>query len=140
MDNRLDKVLSYLIAVNLTEFEDKYRGYLYVSGANGDAPEVRHFCIATLAVMLELAGVPPQASQYVISELKSQSDAELKEGIVAILNGSHLIVSKGEESNKMVLLPTLQPTEDQPPYTLTSTMYFVKNLWKQASDILAGKA
>lgn len=136
---RLDPVLTYLIAVNLAEFEDKYRGYLQIAGA-GEEPTVRHFAIATLAMMLEMALVPPHVGQFLVAQLGKQTDEELKEGCIAIVNGTHLIITKGVESNTMVILPMLRPTTEPPRYTLTSTMYFVRGVWTQATDVLAGKA
>lgn len=134
-----DPVLLYLISVNLTEHEGSYRGLLQVAGA-GATPATRHFTIATTALMLQMSQTPLPVIMTVVNCLRDQSDAQLQDGLVAILNGSHLAVSKGSDANTMFLIDTLQAVEQPPKYVLTSSMYFVKSIWQQADDILAGRA
>lgn len=134
-----DLVLLYLISVNLTEHESAYRGLLQVAGA-GSSPTTRHFTIAAMALMLQMSQVPLQVIMTVVNCLRDQSDDQLKDGLVAILNGSHIVVSKGLDANTMFLIDTLQVVDQQPKYLLTSSMYFVKAVWQQADDILSGRA
>ena len=134
-----DPVLLYLIAVNLADREVDYRGLLQVAGAK-EEPEVRHFAIATVAFMLQLAQVPMPAIMTVVDQLKGQSDAQIKDGLVAILNGSHLIVSRGSDATTMYLIGTMQQTSEPPRYTLTSNMYHVNKIFEQIEAVLSGKA
>jgi hypothetical protein len=134
-----DSVLLYLISVNLTDHENAFRGLLQVAGAAHN-PVTRHFTIAAMALMLQMSQIPLQVIMTVVNCLKDQSDDQLKDGLVAILNGSHIVVSKGPEANTMFLIDTLQVVDQQPKYLLTSSMYFVKNVWQQADDILKGRA
>jgi hypothetical protein len=134
-----DQVLLYLISVNLTEHENAFRGLLQVAGA-GQSPSVRHFTIAAVALMLQMSQVPLQVIMTMVNCLKDQSDAQLQDGLIAILNGSHIVISKGPDANAMFAIDTLEPIEQQPKYVLTSSMYFVRAVWQQASDILGGKA
>lgn len=138
-DRTSDPVLLYLIAVNLADREIDYRGLLRTAGATGQ-PALRHFAIATVSFMLQLAQVPMPAIMTVITTLRDQTDEELKEGLIAILNGTHLVISKGSASNGMFLIGTMEPVDEQPRYLLTSNMYFVKHIWKQIEDVLAGRA
>lgn len=133
-----DQVLLYLISVNLTEHENAYRGLLQVAGA-GSTPSPRHFTIATIALMLQMSQVPLQVIMTVVNCLRDQSDEQLQDGLIAILNGSHVVVSRGPDANTMFLIDTLQVIEQQPKYVLSSSMYFVKSVWQQAADILAGR-
>ena len=135
----LDPILTYLISVNLADFEDKYRGYLHILGVT-ESPAIRHLAIASTAVILEMAQLPSHVCQFIVGELNKQTDVELKDSFVSILNGTHLIISKGPSANIIVLIPTLRPVTEQPKYTITMTMYFVKSVWAQAADIMAGKA
>lgn len=134
-----DKVLLYLISVNLTEHESAYRGLLQVAGA-GANPTTRHFTIAAMALMLQMSQIPLPVIMTVVNCLRDQSDDQIKVGLVAVLNGSHIVVSKGLDANTMFLIDTLEVVEQQPKYLLTSSMYFVKNVWQQADDILSGRA
>jgi len=134
-----DPVLLYLISVNLTDHESAFKGLLQVAGA-GQQPSTRHFTIAAMALMLQMSQIPLQVIMTVVNCLKDQSDAQLKDGLVAILNGSHIVVSKGPDANTMFLIDTLQVVDQQPRYLLTSSMYFVKAVWQQADDILTGRA
>ena len=133
-----DPVLLYLIGVNMTEHENAYRGMLQVAGA-GQTPTTRHFAIATIAMMMQLSQIPLPVIMTVVNSLRDQSDEQLKDGLIAILNGSHLVLSRGEAST-MFTIDTLQMVKEQPRYVLTSSMYFLSNVWKQADDILSGKA
>jgi len=134
-----DSVLLYLIGVNMTEHENAYRGMLQVAGA-GERPQVRHFTIATVALMLQLSQIPLPIIMMVVNSLRDQSDEQLKDGLISILNGSHIIVARGPDAYSMYMIDTLQATDKQPQYVLTSSMYFVNHVWQQASDILSGKA
>lgn len=134
-----DPVMLYLVACNLTDFEAMYRGLLQIAGAE-DEPSARHFTIATSALMLTRAGVPMPAVMAAVNTLSHQSDEDLKDGLIAILNGTHLIISQGQKDHLMMLIDTLKVCTEEPKYVLTSSIYFVKGAWQQADDILAGRA
>jgi threonine dehydratase len=131
-----DPVLQYLIGINLAAHEAEYRSVLD-SIAKPDQPfQIRDYTIATTAILMYIGGTTWPIVSKVVTTLNACTDEQLQDACVAILNGSHLILPKGDDVVTYELVTMRQVAEGSPP-PFVSVMYHVNNIYEETKKVVA---
>lgn len=128
-----DKVLQYLIAVNLTDHEPDFRSLIDLCGS--DVITERELVIATVGVLMAIGQVRWPVIIKTVNALKALKNDELAETSVAIINGDILVLPPtGENPPALLDMTTLRPYAGHPSPFL-STVYSTAAMWAKASQL-----
>lgn len=133
-----DAVLQFLMAVNLADAETEFRGVIDSVAKDPLVPQLRDLTIAMVAVLMTMGGVHWPVVMRVVNHLAKLPDAQLKEAAVAVINGAHLLLPKGEDDVLMLDIMTLRESPDIGP-AFVSTVYSCTAVWERATQIFAGR-
>lgn len=131
-----DVVLRLLMGLHLVEQEAEYRSILENSATDPDNPSIRDLTVATVVLLMSMGGVGWPILMRVINQLRRLGDDDIREGAVAIMNGSHLMLPDKGDRVKILDMGTLREVDKDPPPSLVSTIYSATSIWSQTEKIL----
>jgi len=133
-----DLVIKYLTSMNMAEHEAEFRTCLdMVAGEEYDGPMLRVYVISMIALLMLVGGVKWTYILKIINVLKTRSEADLQQDAVAFVNGSDLLMPSNSEQGIAVYdLGTMKKIPEPAEFQFVSTVYSVRDVWKQAVSVL----
>lgn len=131
-----DVVLRLLMGLHLVEQESEYRSILENAAVDPDNPTTRDLTVAVVVLLMSMGGVSWPILMRVINQLRRLGDDDIREGAVAIMNGSHLMLPDKGDRVKILDMGTLREVDKDPPPSLVSTIYSATSIWAQVEKIL----
>ncbi len=129
-----DRVLRYLMSVNLIEHERTFRVVL----ANIKSPAIpgaRELVIATIIVLMRIGQVDPDTVSVVQTSLAERTADQLRQEAVAIVNGQHLLLPGEGGRIKVINMTTLREEHGDPPSAWVSTIYSLAAIWERTEQL-----
>ncbi len=133
-----DLVIKYLTSMNMAEHEAEFRTCLdMVAGEDYAGPMLRVYVISMIALLMLVGGVKWTYILKIINVLKTRKDEDLQQDAVAFVNGSDLLMPSNAEPGIAIYdLGTMKKIPEPAEFQFVSTVYSVRDVWKQAVSVL----